>query len=70
MTRDHAESLELFKVRRRHYVDQLEYDDDFDTAAKLADIQLVITAIEAVIAEPVPVKTGPRIAYGADGYPK
>jgi len=66
---DHSDLLDLFKQRRRQFVDNLAYDDDPKTAARLADIQLVISSIEAVMDEPEPVKTGPRVEFGPDGWP-
>jgi hypothetical protein len=67
---DHADLLDLFKQRRRNLVDQLENDDEFDTASRLADVHLVIQAIEAVMTEPTPEKAGPRVEFGEDGWPK
>lgn len=49
--RDYEDILALFKQRRRNLVDHLEYDDEQETAATLADVQLCIAAIEAVIEE-------------------
>ncbi|MGO7605552.1 hypothetical protein ACC718_19585 [Rhizobium ruizarguesonis] len=66
---DYTELLELFKQRRRAFVEQLEHDDEFTTAARLADVQLCIQAIEAVIAEPRVEKTGPKVEFGPDGWP-
>ncbi|MDX8517956.1 hypothetical protein [Mesorhizobium dulcispinae] len=51
MTEDYEELLARFKARRRGHVDQLVQDDEHTTAAVLADIQLCIEAIEAVIEE-------------------
>lgn len=57
--------LRLFKERRRKAVDQLAHDDEFTSAAQLADIQLVISAIEAVIAEE---GTGGPSVYQTRGF--
>ena len=68
--RDYADLLERMKEYRRGFVLQLESDLDPGTAAELADTHLCIQAIEAVMNEPEPAKTGPRVEYGLDGYPK
>ncbi len=44
---DYEDILARFKQRRRNLVDQIEHE----TAATLADVQLCIAAIEAVIEE-------------------
>lgn len=66
---DYHDLLSLFKQRRRSFVEQLEHDDQFNTASRLADVQLCIQAIEAVMDEPPEEKTGPRIEFGPDGWP-
>ncbi|NTF80542.1 hypothetical protein [Rhizobium rhizogenes] len=66
---DYENLLELFKQRRRTFVDQLDHDDEKATAEKLAVVQACITAIEAVMAEPPAKKTGPKVAYDAKGWP-
>lgn len=66
---DYTELLELFKERRRSFVEQLQQDDEFTTASRLADVQLCIQAIEAVIDEPPAEKTGPKVEFGPDGWP-
>ncbi len=48
---DYEDILARFKQRRRNLVDQLEHDDERETAATLADVQLCMAAIEAVIEE-------------------
>ncbi|AVA21197.1 hypothetical protein [Rhizobium sp. NXC24] len=66
---DYSDLLELFKNRRRIFVDQLDHDDEQATAEKLAVVQACITAIEAVMAEPPEKKTGPKVVYDAKGWP-
>lgn len=36
----------------------------------LANIHTAILAVEAQMFEPEPVKTGPKVEFGPDGYPK
>ncbi|WP_457660958.1 hypothetical protein [Sinorhizobium medicae] len=70
MTRDYADLLQQLKQYRRDFVFQLHCDLSPSTARQLAETQMAILAVEAVMAEPKPVRTGPIIEFGEDGYPK
>lgn len=61
--------LDDLQMYRRQFVDQLAADLDPDIARKLGETHMAILAVEAVMTEPEPVKTGPRIIFGEDGWP-
>lgn len=65
-----ASLLHDLKAYRRQDVAHLEQEMSREAVRALAETHMAILAIEAVMAEPEPVKTGPRIEYGPDGYPK
>jgi hypothetical protein len=67
---DLAHEIELLKSRRRQLAGQFAYDDDPATTRQLGETHTAILAIEAVMAEPVIVPTGPIVEYGEDGWPK
>jgi len=63
-------TLEDLKGYRRTFADVLSRDLDPETARRLGETHLAVLAIEAVLAEPEPIKTGRHIEFGEDGYPK
>lgn len=65
-----ASLLHDLKAYRRQDVANLEQDLSREAVRALAETHTAILAIEAVMAEPEPVRTGPRIEFGEDGYPK
>lgn len=67
--RNYASLLFDLKDRRRIFVDDLAADDSPENAAKLAVVQMAITAVEAVMAEPVVRPPPSHIAFGEDGWP-
>ena len=70
MKADYSCLLEQMKQYRAHAVDFLDFDPSRENAQHLAYTHMAVLAIEAVMAEPEPVKTGPMIEFGEDGYPK
>lgn len=65
------DTLEQLKYYRRCFVDLIEKDGfDSHRLSQLATLQTAIEAFEVVKAEPKPVKTGPRVVYGEDGWPQ
>lgn len=67
--RNYASLLDRLKDHRRFFVQRLDEYDTQNIAAELTQVQTCITAVEAVMAEPV-VKLPPsHIEFGEDGWP-
>jgi hypothetical protein len=68
---DLDDALDHLKMYRRAFVEKYAAQaGDEDTLARIAQIQTAITAVEAVMAEPTPAKTGPKIEFDENGWPK
>ncbi|RWO03180.1 MAG: hypothetical protein EOS07_35550 [Mesorhizobium sp.] len=66
----HEELLHGLKQERRWAVDNVTADVLPEHIDRLANLHTAILALEAVMAEPRQAKTGPKIEFGEDGYPK
>lgn len=66
--KEHDDLLAALKRERRWAVDEITEDLKPWDVQLVASIHIAIQALEAVMAEPS--KTGPKIEYGTDGYPK
>lgn len=62
-------ALADLKEYRRNFANELASDLDHNVARKLGEVHLAIMAIEAVLAEPAPTTTGPKIEFGQYGWP-
>ncbi|MBX5179930.1 hypothetical protein HJB77_27300 [Rhizobium lentis] len=67
---DYQELLALFENRRRVFIDQLDFDDDPKTAARLADVQLVIMAIRETVDADSDIPRGRDVTYDGNGWPE
>ncbi|MBZ9999647.1 MULTISPECIES: hypothetical protein [unclassified Mesorhizobium] len=68
---DFDDAFDHLKELRRALVEQYAAQaGDEDTLERIARVQTAITAVEAVMAEPTHARTGPKIEFGEDGYPK